>query len=63
MTQATITNISEKLIPSKDYNAEELLVLLMKVLDYDVSVEKFSLEENDKLMKNSKINEISDLID
>ena len=63
MTQATITNISEKLIPSKEYNAEELLKLLMNVLDYNIEIEEFSVVENEKLLKKSKINEISDLID
>ena len=52
-----------KLIPSKNYNAEELLKLLMNVLDYNVEIEEFSVVENEKLLKKSKINEISKLID
>ena len=63
MTQATITNISEKLIPSKEYKAEELLKLLMNVLDYNIEVEDFSIEEYEELMKNSNLDEISNLID
>jgi len=43
MTQATIINIWEKLIPSKDYNAEELLKLFMKVSLIDL--EELSLKD------------------
>ena len=63
MTTATILNISEKIIPSKSYQAEELLWLLMKALDYKIELDSFSQNENNELMKNSRIDKISELID
>ena len=63
MTTATILNISEKIIPSKTYKAEELLWLLMKVVDYKIDFEYFSEKENNELMEKSKIDKISELID
>jgi len=63
MTTATILNISEKIIPSKSYKAEELLWLLMKALDYNIELDFFTEEENKYLLKNSKIDKISELID
>ena len=63
MTQAIITNVSEKLIPSKSYSAQELLKLLMDVVDYEVEIEEFSELDNKELLKKSKVNEISKLID
>ena len=63
MVTATISNISEKIIPSKAYQAEELLQLLMKALDYNIEINNFSIEENNELMKDSRIDEISSLID
>lgn len=63
MTKATIIDISEKLIPSNSYKAEELLKLLMNVLDYNIEIEEFSSKENKNLLKDSKIDKISELID
>ena len=63
MTQAIITNVSEKLIPSKSYSAQELLKLLMDVVDYEVEIEEFSELDNKELLKKSKVNEISKLTD
>jgi len=63
MITATIKNVSEKIIPSKIYSAEELLWLLMKIVDYKVEVEEFNEKESEELIKQSKIDEISFLID
>ena len=63
MVTASISNISEKIISKKTYTVEELLSILLQYVNYNVEIEEFSDLENKELLKQSKFEEISSLID
>ena len=65
MTTLTITNISNKIIPSSEYTAEELIKVLFNKLDYFVELDNFSDIENRELLEHSswRYDKISNLID
>lgn len=65
MTTLTITDMKKSSFSKSNYKAQELLELLLKNLNYEISFDCFSDKENKDLLESSdwKYDKISQLID